>query len=219
MSIDGRIAMKNGESKWITSKYARQDVQKFRAKSSVILSSSSTVLTDNSLLNVRYKEFDKHTLSIFPKKIFQQPIRVIIDSKNRITPSHKIIQTKGKIWLIRKKLDQHVWPKNITQIIMKESSKRINVLSIFKLLGKSEINNVWIEVGSTLSGFLLNKNLIDELIIYVAPKMLGHEAKPLCMLHKKLKLVHSLKFNFHDIRKIGPDIRLTLLPKRNKTII
>lgn len=214
MSIDGKIAMQNGESKWITSKYARQDVQKFRAKSSAILSSSATVLTDNSLLNVRYEELDKHTLSIFPKKIFQQPIRVIIDSKNRITPLHNITQTQGKIWLIRLKYDHYLWPKNITQIIMKEDNKKINILSIFKLLGKHEINNLWIEAGSTLSGFLLNENLIDELILYIAPKMLGHEAKPLCMLYNKLKLIDSLKFNFTDICKIGPDIRLILFPEK-----
>ncbi|QCI20588.1 bifunctional diaminohydroxyphosphoribosylaminopyrimidine deaminase/5-amino-6-(5-phosphoribosylamino)uracil reductase RibD [Buchnera aphidicola (Brachycaudus cardui)] len=219
MSIDGRIAMKTGESKWITSKYARQDVQKFRAKSSVILSSSSTILTDNSLLNVRYKEFDKHTLSIFPKKIFQHPIRVIIDSQNRITPLHKIIQTQGKIWLIRLKYDQYLWPKHITQILRKEHDKQINMLSLLKLLGKSQINNVWIEAGSSLSGFLLNQNLIDELIIYIAPKMLGHEAKPLCILYNKLKLIDSLEFNFQDICQIGPDIRLILSPKKNKTII
>lgn len=124
MSLDGRIAMKNGESKWITSKYARQDVQKFRAKSSVILSSSATILSDDSLLNVRYKEFDKHTQSIFPKEIFQHPIRVIIDSKNRIKPSHNIIHTEGKIWLIRLKSDTHIWPDNITQIIGQEDNKK-----------------------------------------------------------------------------------------------
>ncbi|QCI22296.1 bifunctional diaminohydroxyphosphoribosylaminopyrimidine deaminase/5-amino-6-(5-phosphoribosylamino)uracil reductase RibD [Buchnera aphidicola (Lipaphis pseudobrassicae)] len=213
MSIDGRIAMQNGESKWITSKNARQDVQKFRAKSSVILSSSSTILKDNSLLNVRYKELDKKTLLTFPKKIFRQPIRVIIDSKNRITPSHKMFRTKGKIWLIRLKLDKLSWPKNTTQIIFNERDKKINILSVFKFLGKSEINSVWIEAGSTLSGFLLDKNLIDELVIYIAPKILGHKAKPLCLLDHKLKLIDSLQFQLQNIRKIGTDVRLILYPK------
>lgn len=216
MSIDGRIAMKNGESKWITSKYARQDVQKFRSKSSAILTSSSTILADNSLLNVRYEEFDKKTQSIFPKKIFQHPIRVIIDSKNRITPLHKIISTEGKIWLMRLKLDQYYWPKNITQVLTKKENKKIHILSVFKLLGKKEINNVWIEAGSSLSGFLLNAHLIDELIIYTAPKILGHEAKPLCLLKNKLTLLDSLQFKFQDVCKIGPDIRLILSPKNNK---
>ncbi|QCI21173.1 bifunctional diaminohydroxyphosphoribosylaminopyrimidine deaminase/5-amino-6-(5-phosphoribosylamino)uracil reductase RibD [Buchnera aphidicola (Hyperomyzus lactucae)] len=215
MSLDGRIAMKNGESKWITSKYARQDVQKFRAKSSAILSSSATILSDNSLLNVRYKEFNEETRSIFPQKIFQHPIRVIIDSKNRIKPSHKIIHTKGKIWLIRLKLDTHIWPDNTTQIIGNEDNKKINILSVLKLLGKLEINKVWIEAGSTLSGFLLNSHLIDELIIYIAPKILGHEGRPLCMIYNQLKLLDSLQFTFQNVRQIGPDIRLILSAKKN----
>ncbi|AEO08237.1 riboflavin reductase [Buchnera aphidicola str. Ua (Uroleucon ambrosiae)] len=215
MSIDGRIATKNGESKWITSKYARQDVQVFRAKSSAILSSSSTIITDNPLLNIRYQELDDKTLSIIPKKIFQNPIRIILDSQNRVQPFHKIIQTKGDIWLIRLKRDQNIWPKNIKQIIIEEHQKKININALLKFLGESKINNIWIEAGSQLSGFLLKNNLIDELIIYVAPKLLGHESKPLCIIHKNLKLSNSLQFEFQDIRQIGPDIRLILSPKNS----
>jgi len=206
--------MKNGNSKWITSKYARQDVQKFRAKSSVIMSSSSTILSDNPLLNVRYQEFDEKTLSIFPKKIFQHPIRVILDSKNRIKPSHNIIKTKGKVWLIRLKSDKNIWPINTKQIIVKSDNKKIDILSLFKFLGKSEINNVWIEAGSILSGFLLDSYLIDELIIYMAPKILGQEGIPLCTIYKKLKISNALQFKFQDICQIGPDIRLILFPKK-----
>lgn len=213
MSLDGRIAMKNGESKWITSKYARQDVQKFRAKSSAILSTSSTVINDNSLLNVRYKELNKKTLSIFPKKIFKQPIRVIIDSQNRILKSQKIIQTEGKIWLIRLKKDTEIWPKNTKQIIIKKHEKKINILSVLKFLGKANINKVWIEAGSTLSGFLIHKKLIDEIIIYIAPKILGHQAKPLCILNHELKLIEALRFNFQEIKNIGSDVRIILTPK------
>ncbi|QCI17843.1 bifunctional diaminohydroxyphosphoribosylaminopyrimidine deaminase/5-amino-6-(5-phosphoribosylamino)uracil reductase RibD [Buchnera aphidicola (Acyrthosiphon lactucae)] len=206
--------MKNGDSQWITSKYARQDVQKFRAKSSAILSSSATILSDNPLLNVRYQEFDKETLSIFPHKIFQHPIRVIIDSKNRVQPSHKIIKTKGKVWLIRLKYDKKIWPENTKQIIEQAYNKKIDIFSLLKFLGKSEINNVWIEAGSSLSGFLLNSCLIDELILYMAPKILGHEAKPLCMIYEKLKISNALQFKFQDICNIGPDIRLILSPKK-----
>lgn len=219
MSLDGRIAMENGESKWITSKYARQDVHNFRAKSSVILSSSSTILTDNPQLNVRYEELDQKTLSIFPKKIFKHPTRVIIDSKNRIQPSHKIIQTIGKIWLIRLKLDKNKWPKNTKQIIIKSNNEKINILSILKFLGKSEINNVWIEAGSNLSGFLLENYLADELIIYLAPKILGHKSKPLCIINNITKLFNSLQFQLKDMCQIGPDIRLILHPKKIQTKI
>ncbi|AYN24622.1 bifunctional diaminohydroxyphosphoribosylaminopyrimidine deaminase/5-amino-6-(5-phosphoribosylamino)uracil reductase RibD [Buchnera aphidicola (Rhopalosiphum maidis)] len=216
MSIDGRIAMKNGESQWITSKESRRDVQKFRAKSSAILTSSATILNDNPLLTVRHREFDKETLSIFPKKIFQHPIRVIIDSKNRIKKSHKIIQTKEKILLMRLKLDKEIWPENVKQTIIKPYKEKINLLSVLKFLGDSEINNLWIEAGSILSGCFIKLELVDEIIIYIAPKILGHEAKPLFMFENKLKLFDCFKFSFKDIRRIGPDIRLKLEPKNKK---
>ena len=128
MSIDGRIAMKNGESKWITSKYARQDVQMFRAKSSAILSSSKTIIKDNAQLTVRKEEFNKKTLSIFPEKDFKHPIRVIIDSKNRIKKSHKIMHTKEKILLMRLKSDNELWPDNIKQILIKNNFDQFTII-------------------------------------------------------------------------------------------
>lgn len=214
MSIDGRIAMKTGESKWITSQDSRQDVQVFRAKSSAILSTSKTIINDNAQLTVRKEEFNKKILSQFPEKNFKHPIRVIIDSQNRINKSHKIMNTKEKILLIRLKQDDELWPDNVKQIIIKPYKKKINVLSTLKFLGELEINTVWIEAGSKLSGALLKMQLIDEIIIYVAPKILGHEAKPLFFLKNNLKLFECIKFNFLDLKKIGPDIRLILEPQK-----
>ncbi|QCI16689.1 bifunctional diaminohydroxyphosphoribosylaminopyrimidine deaminase/5-amino-6-(5-phosphoribosylamino)uracil reductase RibD [Buchnera aphidicola (Aphis craccivora)] len=214
MSIDGRIAMKTGESKWITSQDSRQDVQVFRAKSSAILSTSKTIINDNAQLTVRKEEFNKKILSQFPEKNFKHPIRVIIDSQNRINKSHKIMNTKEKILLIRLKQDDELWPDNVKQIIIKPYKKKINVLSTLKFLGELEINTVWIEAGSKLSGALLKMKLIDEIIIYIAPKILGHEAKPLFFLKNNLKLFECIKFNFLNLKKIGPDIRLILEPQK-----
>lgn len=213
MSLDGRIAMKNGESKWITSKDSRQDVQRFRAKSSAILSSSKTILHDNAQLTVRKEEFNKKTLFKFPEEDFNHPIRVIIDSKNRMRKSHPIMKTKEKILLIRLKPDNEIWPKNIEQIIMKPYQNKINIISTLKFLGNLEINNLWVEAGGNLSGSLLKMKLIDEIIIYIAPKILGHEAKPLFFLKNNLKLFECIKFNFLDFKKIGQDIRLILKPQ------
>ena len=214
MSIDGIIAMKTGESKWITSQDSRQDVQVFRAKSSAILSTSKTIINDNAQLTVRKEEFNKKILSQFPEKNFKHPIRVIIDSQNRINKSHKIMNTKEKILLIRLKQDDELWPDNVKQIIIKPYKKKINVLSTLKFLGELEINTVWIEAGSKLSGALLKMKLIDEIIIYIAPKILGHEAKPLFFLKNNLKLFECIKFNFLNLKKIGPDIRLILEPQK-----
>lgn len=218
MSLDGRIALKNGNSKWITSKYARQDVQTFRAKSSAILSTSSTVLTDNPQLNIRTKELDKKILPIFPHKIFKHPIRVLIDSQNRIQLRHKIIQIKEPIWLIRLKSDQQLWPKHVTELIVKPYQNKINILSLFKILGTKEINNIWVESGSAFSGLLLKLGVIDEVIIYIAPIILGHNAKPLCILNNQIKLFECLKFKLKNFCKIGPDIRLIFQPKKNNII-
>ncbi|QLL40822.1 bifunctional diaminohydroxyphosphoribosylaminopyrimidine deaminase/5-amino-6-(5-phosphoribosylamino)uracil reductase RibD [Buchnera aphidicola (Aphis craccivore)] len=206
--------MKTGESKWITSQDSRQDVQVFRAKSSAILSTSKTIINDNAQLTVRKEEFNKKILSQFPEKNFKHPIRVIIDSQNRINKSHKIMNTKEKILLIRLKQDDELWPDNVKQIIIKPYKKKINVLSTLKFLGELEINTVWIEAGSKLSGALLKMKLIDEIIIYIAPKILGHEAKPLFFLKNNLKLFECIKFNFLNLKKIGPDIRLILEPQK-----
>lgn len=214
MSIDGRTAMKNGVSKWITSRYSRQDVQMFRAKSSAILSSSQTILHDNAQLTVRKEEFNKKTLNKFPEKDFKHPIRIIIDSKNRITKSHKIMNTKEKILLIRLKPDNELWPENIKQIIIKPYNKKVDIISTLKFLGKLKINNLWIEAGSNLSGSLLKMKLIDEIIIYISPKILGHEAKPLFFLKNNLTLFECIKFKFLNFKKIGPDLRLILEPQK-----
>ncbi|CAL4325282.1 Riboflavin biosynthesis protein RibD, partial [5-amino-6-(5-phosphoribosylamino)uracil reductase] [Buchnera aphidicola (Protaphis terricola)] len=210
MSIDGRTALKNGESKWITSKKARQDVQIFRAKSSGILSTSKSILIDNSKLTVRINEFSQKILSKFPKKDFRHPIRIIIDSKNRIKKTHQIMNTKEKIFLLRLKPDQEIWPKNIKQVIIEPYKNNINIISMFKFLGDIEMNNIWIEAGSNLSGILLKMKLIDEIIIYIAPKILGHEAKPLFKFQNNNKLIECIQYKFLDFKKIGKDIRLKL---------
>ena len=92
--------------------------------------------------------------------------------------------------------------------------KQINIISTLKFLGNLEINNIWIEAGSNLSGSLLKMKLIDEIIIYISPKILGHEAKPLFFLKNNLKLFECVKLNFVHLKKIGPDIRLILKPQK-----
>ncbi len=213
MSVDGRIAMKSGESKWITSKYSRQDVQMFRAKSSAILSTSKTIIHDHARLTVRKQEFSKKILSKFPEKDFIHPYRIIVDSKNKIKKSHKIMHTKEKILLIRLKRDNEIWPENVKQIIIKPYKNKVDIMSMFKFLGNLEINNIWIEAGSSLAGSLLKMKIIDEIVLYIAPKTLGHEGKPLFFLKNSFKLFECIKFNFLDLKKIGPDIRLILEPR------
>ncbi|CAL4043719.1 bifunctional diaminohydroxyphosphoribosylaminopyrimidine deaminase/5-amino-6-(5-phosphoribosylamino)uracil reductase RibD [Buchnera aphidicola] len=208
VSLDGRSALKNGNSKWITSAESRRDVQYFRKKSGVILSSSQTILIDDPLLNVRNCTTKNFFLKL--NKKIKQPIRVIIDSKNQVQPFHKCITSMGEIWLARLKKDRKIWPDNVSQLVMPKYNNQINLMKLFSYLGKHNINNVWIESGASLSGSLIKLNIIDELIIYMAPKLLGNHAKPLCLLENYLDLKKVPKFIFKDVTKIGPDIRFIL---------
>lgn len=95
-SLDGRTAMANGESQWITSPQARRDVQRLRAQSHAILTSSETVLADDPAMTVRWEELNADTQALYPQENLRQPLRIIIDSQNRVTPEHRIVQQPGK---------------------------------------------------------------------------------------------------------------------------
>jgi len=213
-SLDGRTALSNGNSKWITSIHARKDVQNIRKHSDAIISSSETVLSDNPLLTVRNYSNNKTLKQDFNQipHPYKQPIRVIIDSKNRVHPFHKCIEQPGKILLIRLNYDNQIWPKNTEQIILNKNDKNmINLIDLVKMLGKREINNVLIEAGPALSSSFLKLNIIDELIIYLAPKLLGNLAKPLFFLENYEKLSQVPTFVFKKITKIGTNLKITLL--------
>lgn len=116
-SLDGRTAMANGESQWITSAAARRDVQRLRAQSSAILSTSATVLADDPSLTVRWSELDSDSQRLVDEAQLRQPVRVIVDSQNRVTPQHKLIEQLGETWLMRQQADDLRWPETVTQIL------------------------------------------------------------------------------------------------------
>ncbi|URJ27960.1 bifunctional diaminohydroxyphosphoribosylaminopyrimidine deaminase/5-amino-6-(5-phosphoribosylamino)uracil reductase RibD [Candidatus Blochmannia vicinus (nom. nud.)] len=216
-SLDGRTAMSSGESKWITSVQARQDVQHFRAESDVILSTANTVLADNPKLNVRWSCFSDEIKYIYANNKIRQPLRVIIDSTNRVLPTHRVIRYEGKILLVRLKKDHRNWPPTVEQLLLPSINycghRRVNLRELMQYLAYREINNVWVEAGATFSGILLDIGLVDELILYQAIKFLGSDARPLCLL-PNIKCLNDIKsFDLIDIKNIGPDIRLRLIPK------
>ncbi|URJ32656.1 bifunctional diaminohydroxyphosphoribosylaminopyrimidine deaminase/5-amino-6-(5-phosphoribosylamino)uracil reductase RibD [Blochmannia endosymbiont of Camponotus sp.] len=216
-SLDGRTAMSSGESKWITSIQARQDVQRFRAESDVILSTAGTVLADDPKLNVRWACFSDEMKRIYANNQIRQPLRVIIDSTNRVLPTHRVIRCEGKILLVRLKKDHRNWPSSVEQLLLSSINchghHRINLTELMQHLGYREINNIWVEAGATFSGVLLDVGLVDELILYQAIKFLGSDARPLCLL-PNIKCLNDIKsFKLLDIKNVGPDLRLRLIPK------
>ncbi|KQN47396.1 5-amino-6-(5-phosphoribosylamino)uracil reductase [Serratia sp. Leaf50] len=221
-SLDGRTAMASGESQWITSAAARQDVQRFRAESSAILSSSATVLADDPSLTVRWSELGDEMQSQYPAlssnasvsaEDVRQPLRVIVDSKNRVTPQHKLVQQPGETLLARLQADDKVWPDAVQQLTVPATSdNRVDLVILMMQLAKRQVNSVWVEAGSELAGALLQAGLVDELIVYMAPKLLGQNGRALCVLPGLESLADAPNFEFSDIRQVGPDLRLRLKP-------
>ncbi|CCG86393.1 bifunctional diaminohydroxyphosphoribosylaminopyrimidine deaminase/5-amino-6-(5-phosphoribosylamino)uracil reductase RibD [Erwinia piriflorinigrans] len=211
-SLDGRTAMASGESQWITSPEARRDVQRLRAQSSAILSTSGTVLADDPALTVRHDELDSATLADYPADLLRQPVRIIVDGQNRVTPQHRLISQPGETWLARTACDERQWPENVSQLIVPRYQERLDLVSMLMLLGKKQINSVWVEAGAQFSGALLQAGVVDELIVYLAPKLLGDAGRGLCQLPGLETLAAAPAFTFSDIRQVGPDIRLTLTP-------
>ncbi|MDX7991134.1 bifunctional diaminohydroxyphosphoribosylaminopyrimidine deaminase/5-amino-6-(5-phosphoribosylamino)uracil reductase RibD [Xenorhabdus littoralis] len=211
-SLDGRTALASGESKWITSPEARQDVQSLRAKCSAILSSGSTVLADDPSLTVRWNELDTETQAVYPQELLRQPIRIITDSQNRITPEHQVIQQAGQCWLARTNKNEQQWPDNVEQILLPVHGDGVDLVLLMMQLGKRQINSVWAECGPTLAGALLSLGLVDELILYIAPKILGNNARGLFAIPELQKLSDAPEFTLFDVQQIGPDVRLRLRP-------
>ena len=210
-SLDGRTAMASGESQWITSPQARRDVQRLRAQSHVILTSSATVLADDPALTVRWDELNADTQALYPQENLRQPLRIVIDSQNRVTPQHRIVEQAGETLFARTREDERQWPENVRTLLVPEHNGRLDLVVLMMLLGKQQINSIWVEAGSTLAGALLEAGLVDELIVYIAPKLLGSDARGLCVLPGLEKLEQAPHFKFNEIRHVGPDICLHLV--------
>lgn len=211
MSLDGRTALANGESKWLTSTASRSDVQKMRAKSSALLSTSATVLADNPSLNVRWEDFPDDLKSVYAKQAVRQPVRVLLDSQHRIRPSHKLFKTTSPVWLVSSvERDISAFPDFCEQIILPKQ----NLLSELMFeLGKRQINCLWVEAGANLAGSLIEQKLVDELIVYIAPKLLGEQARGLCRLPHLTRLADASLWRLDAFQQIGDDIKLIYTPK------
>ena len=188
MSLDGRVAMRSGESKWITSEASRADVQILRSQNQAILTGSGTVLNDNPMLTVRNK------------KLQSKPLRVIIDSGNSITDKSLNIFSSDSETLILN-------PTNSK--ILKNG--KIDLKSVLIKLGEMGINNVLLESGSGLNGAMMESSLIDEFIIYTAPVILGSDAQAMMELPFK-KMSEKISLNILELTQVANDLKIRAKP-------
>ncbi|MCV2510818.1 bifunctional diaminohydroxyphosphoribosylaminopyrimidine deaminase/5-amino-6-(5-phosphoribosylamino)uracil reductase RibD [Leclercia pneumoniae] len=211
-SLDGRTAMANGESQWITSAQSRRDVQRLRAQSHAILTTSDTVLADNPSMTVRWDDLSADTQSCYSQDDLRQPLRIVLDRQNRVTPEHRIVQQPGETLFVRTGEDSRTWPEGVRTLIVPEHNGHLDLVVLMMQLGRQQVNSIWVEAGPTLAGALLQAGLVDELIVYVAPKLLGNDARGLFVLPGLEKLADAPQLKFSEIHPIGPDICLHLIP-------
>ncbi len=206
MSLDGRTAMASGESQWITGAQARADVQRLRAQASAIISGANTVLTDNARLTVRANELDLPELEKH-WALQRPPMRVLVDSRLRVPQEHVFFQAP-QAWLASYQAPQQL-ATDAQWLHVPEQNGHIDLTQMLKILAqKHRINEVLVEAGPQLAGAFLQAGLVDELIVYIAAKLLGSQANPLFTLPLN-KMAEAVELEIQDIRAIGADWRIT----------
>ena len=214
MSIDGKTAMANGESKWITGAQARADVQQYRAKASAILSTSQTVLADNPSLNVRWAELPQEVQARYTEQHLRQPVRVILDSAHKVRSDFNLFLTDSPVWLAgRDKFELNGFPASTEYLQLIPNQGESHLQTLMTELGRRQINTLWVEAGATLAGALIAENLVDELIIYMAPKLLGDQARDLCHLPNLTKLADAPLWELQLCEPVGNDLKLIYIRK------
>jgi diaminohydroxyphosphoribosylaminopyrimidine deaminase/5-amino-6-(5-phosphoribosylamino)uracil reductase len=206
-SLDGRTALANGESRWITGKAARQDGQRYRARSSVVLSGSGTVLADDPALNVRIEDATR------------QPMRVLLDSSLRVPPTSRMFDREGPALVFTASEDAGRRAELERRGVRVETIARadhggLQLEPVMRRLAQMEANEVWVEAGARLAGALLRAQLVDELIVYLAPSLLGPQARALAELPQITQLEQRLQLEFTECTPIGADLRLTVVPAK-----
>ena len=199
LSLDGKTALANGQSQWITGEAARLDVQRWRARSSAMVTGIGTVLADDPSLTVRIDT------GMQPAR---QPLRVVLDRQLRIPPAAKILAPPGKALIFTTVADAQrvaALQRDAVQVV---TLPELHLDAVLAQLAQQQCNEVWVEAGATLSGAFLSAGLVDELVLYVAPKLLGDAARSLFQMPALSTLAAAVSLEFTDVRMVGDDMRI-----------
>jgi diaminohydroxyphosphoribosylaminopyrimidine deaminase/5-amino-6-(5-phosphoribosylamino)uracil reductase len=204
MSVDGRTAMASGESCWITGAAARADVHRLRGRSDAIMTGIGTVLADDPSLTVRIDGLAED---------FQQPLRVILDSNLRTPAGAKLLDLPGETLIFTAAVDAdneaRLTRSGIAIVTLPGQDGKLDLPAVLQHLGSLQINEVHLEAGATLCGALLQAGLVDELVIYMAPHLMGDAARGLFVLPGLEQMSERIKLSISDVRAVGDDWRIT----------
>lgn len=216
MSLDGRTAMASGESQWITGPDARGDVHQWRARSCAIVTGVESILHDNSSLMIRREALHIESPDLAIEK---QPLRVVLDSSLRTPLDAKILHQLGDTLIVTAHPNPErrnaLQSEGVEVIELPAPDGRIDLLALMKLLGERECNEVLVETGASLASSFLQSGLLDELLIYMAPVLMGSVARPLFDLPLN-KMSERIPLTITDVSRIGQDLRVTAVPGEPK---
>ena len=201
-SLDGCVAMASGESQWITGPEARGDVQKHRARAGAILSGIGTVLADDPSFTVRDDSL---------ADVARQPLRVIFDSRLRMPLSASMLDLPGDtlIYCANDENREPLEKLGAEVVVATGGNDRVNPLAVVEDLGRREINAVFAEAGPGLAGSLVDQALVDELVIYQAPHIMGSETVPMFRTPDWTRLADRRELHIVERQVVGNDLRIT----------
>ena len=220
MSLDGRTALASGASKWITDAASRADVQRLRAASSAVLTGIGTVLADDPSLNVRRDELGLIEAQLLSNELNLQepPLRIVLDSRRRMPPTAKLLGLDGQVvvYSTASAENSELLDSENVDLRLAGSGDRVDLQTVLESLAADyQCNDVLIEAGPTLCGAFFQSKLVDELVVYIAPKLLGSDAKPLLDLVGITQMSAAPEFQIIETQQLDNDVKLVLKPLAN----
>lgn len=220
MSLDGRTAMQSGESQWITGPHARAEVQRLRAAASAIMTGVDSIIFDNSRLTVRASQLNLDDAEAIAAR---QPLRVVVDTQLRLPEAAACLREPGRTLVATVSAHEpqrraRLEAAGAEVVVLRTGNDgRVDLPSLMRYLAEQElINEVLLETGATLAGAMLDVGLVDEMQLFVAPTLLGGEARPLFALPGLTRMAQQRPVEILDIRAVGRDWRITARPERRQ---
>lgn len=205
-SLDGRTALADGSSRWITGGAARADVQRLRARACAVLTGISTVLADDPALTVRDPAFEL---------LGRRPLRIVLDPRLRTPPSARLMDGTAPTLVFTTQAARNaeaLEQRGARVERLPDRDGRLDLVALLERLAALECNEVLVEAGPTLAGSFVAAGLVDELVLYIAPCVLGDSARPMFRMPALARLEDRWNFRVHESAQLGADLRLVLRP-------
>ena len=207
-SLDGKTALKNGESKWITGDDARRDVHLMRSKACAVMTGIGTALADDPELTVR------NLPAQYAGKIVRQPLRILLDSRLDVRNEMKLLQGGNTLIITATGSEQRVAELStlgaeVIRVPTEAIKGKVDLPAMMKILAERPLNHIMVETGAKLNGSLLESGVVDEIVFYIAPSILGDAARGLFSMTELLRLKDKIDLKITDQRMVGADVRIT----------